>query len=138
MRKFLTGKQRAVFNFIRQRIYEGLPPSCSEIASHFGFLPKAGWDYLNVLEKKGYITRSPNKARTIELLPPYKDDTRYSVVSDKDLPELDIQKGDYLLLDTSQPASKGDVCLSTQGEIKCFAAGDIVFGKVVSFAREIG
>ena len=135
MRNFLTGRQRAVFNFVRKKIYEGLPPSHREIAAHCGFSVARACHALNQIAKKGYITWEAGKPRTISLLPPYKDDTRCSLIADKDLPQLNIRKGDYLLIDTSKPVADGDVFLSTQGEIKRFSVGDSVFGKVVSFVR---
>ena len=138
MRKFLTGRQRVVFDFVRQRIYEGLPPTLKEIGRHFGFSATGARDHLWAIRKKGYIHFKDGKPRTILLLPPYKDDTRHSLVVDTDIPQLGIQKGDFLHIDTGKPAAEGDVILSTHGDIKCFATGDVVFGKVVGFSRTIG
>lgn len=138
MRKFLTGRQRIVFNFVREKIYEGLPPSHREIAAHCGFSVARACNVLNQIAKKGYITWEAGKPRTIRLLPPYKDDTRCSLIADKNLPQLNIRKGDFLLIDTSKPVADGDVCLSKQGHIKRFSPGDTAFGKVVSFVREVG
>ena len=135
--KFLTGRQRVVFDFIRQKIYEGLPPTYGEIATHFGFSVKAAYDYLWALRKKGRIHWEDDKPRTITLLPPYKDDTRHAYVAKTDVPELDIQKGDSLLIDTGKPIADGDVILSVQGEIKRFSAEDTAFGKVMSISRPI-
>lgn len=78
------------------------------------------------------------RPRTFSLPPPYKDDTRYSLIVQADTPQLGIQKGDFLHIDTGKPAAEGDVILSTQGEIKRFATGDVAFGKVVGFSRVIG
>ena len=135
--KFLTGRQRVVFDFVRQKIYEGLPPTIYEIAANFGFSPPRANEILYVLQKKGYLHLEANKRCAISLLPPYKDDTRHSFVVKKDVPELDIQKGDSLLIDTAKPVEDGDVILSTQGEIKRFSAGDTAFGKVVGYSRTI-
>ena len=87
--------------------------------------------------KKGYIRIEPGKARSIFLLPPYKDDTRHSHLVETDVPDMDIRKGDFLHIDTGKPVADGEVILSTQGEIKRFAAGDTAFGKVVGFSRPI-
>ena len=46
MRKLLTAKQRAVFDFVRQKIYEGLPPSVRKVAAH---------QHLLAIRRKGYI-----------------------------------------------------------------------------------
>ena len=135
--KFLTGKQRVVFDFIRQRIYNGLPPTVREIAAHLGVTKKAAYDQLCRIRKKGYIHWQAGKARTIALLPPYKDDTRHSFVVDTDVPELGILKGDFLLIDTGKPTAEGDVILSTQGQIKRFGTGDTAFGKIMSVSRKI-
>ena len=51
---------------------------------------------------------------------------------------MDIRKGDFLHIDTGKPVADGEVILSTQGEIKRFATGDMAFGKVVGFSRAIG
>ena len=137
MRKLLTGKQRVIFNFVRQKIHEGLPPSLDEIADHFGFSKTYAAQVINALEKKRYIDFGLRRRRAISLLPPYKDDTRCSLLADTDIPQLNIRKGDFLLIDTGKPVADGDVILSSQGEIKRFTPGDVAFGKVVSFAREI-
>ena len=137
MRKFLTGKQRVIFNFVRQKIYEGLPPVFGEIAEHFGFSKGYAVQVLNALQKKRYIHWEFGKPRTLSLLPPYKDDTRYSLIVDADAPELNIRKGDFLHIDTGKPVAEGEVILSMRGEIKRFCAGDTAFGKVVGLSREI-
>ena len=135
--KFLTGRQRAIFDFVRQKIYEGLPPTYYEIGDHFGFSVKAAFDHLKAIARKGYIRLEPGKPRAITLLPPYKDDTRHVFVVKMDVPELDIQKGDCLLIDTGKPIAEGEVILSVEGEIKRFSARDTAFGKVMSISREV-
>lgn len=65
----LTPKQEAVLNFIRRKIKENLPPTIREIAGHMGFSSTGTVrDYLEVLEKKGYLKRSGRVSRAIELL----------------------------------------------------------------------
>ena len=137
--KCLTGKQRVVFDFIRQRIYEGnLPPSYREIADHFDFSLQAVIDHLTLIAKKGYIQLKPRSRRTITLLPPYKDDTRHAFVVDTDIPELGILKGDFLLIDTARlPVAEGEGILSAQGQIKQFGTGDTAFGKIMGISRTI-
>jgi repressor LexA len=64
----LTGKQKRVFEFIRKRIAENLPPTIREIAKNLGFSSTGTVrDYLDALEKKGYLKRSRNLSRAIEL-----------------------------------------------------------------------
>ena len=137
MRKLLTGKQRVIFNYVRQRMDTGVPPTQTEIAAHFGFSLMNACQILNAIARKGYIKWEFRKPRTFTLLPPYADDTRCSLVVDTDIPQLRIRTGDFLLINIEKPVAEGDVILSAQGEIKRFSAGDTAFGKVVSFAREI-
>ena len=55
-------------HFIKKR---GFPPTLREIAFHFGLKgPKAPQKTLNILERKGYIRRSPGGSRAIEILKP--------------------------------------------------------------------
>lgn len=65
----LTPKQQKVLNFIQERIRDNLPPTIREIARQLGFSSTGTVrDYLNVLNKKGYLRRTSNKSRAIELL----------------------------------------------------------------------
>lgn len=65
----LTHKQRRVLEFIRERIRQNIPPTIREIARHMGFSSTGTVrDYLNALEKKGYLKRTDNLSRSIELL----------------------------------------------------------------------
>lgn len=65
----LTACQQALLDLIQDRLADaGIPPTCREICSHLGYKsPKAATDLLNQLEKKGWITRLPGKARNIRL-----------------------------------------------------------------------
>lgn len=138
MRKFLTDKQRSIFDFVRQEIYNGLPPSFREIGKHFGISGKAAYDHLHAIAKKGFIRIASGKSRSIFLRPPYKDASRHTLIADAGVPQLDIQKGDFLHINTNNPvATEGDLILSDQGEIKQFAAGDVTFGKIVGVSRRI-
>ena len=65
----LTDKQKKVLEFIRERVRENLPPTVREIGEHMGFSSTGTVrDYLNALEKKGYLRRRNNLSRSIELL----------------------------------------------------------------------
>ena len=65
----LTLKQQKVWEFIRQRVSESLPPTIREIAAELGFSSTGTVrDYLAALEKKGYLKRANYKSRAIELL----------------------------------------------------------------------
>ena len=65
----LTKKQRAVYEFIRARIQEDRrPPTVREIVDHFDIKsPKGGTDHLAMLERKGWIIRTPGISRGIQL-----------------------------------------------------------------------
>jgi repressor LexA len=65
----LTSRQREVFNFIRGFIKEkGYPPSVREIGEHFDIYPRAAFDHLKALERKGYLRRRGSMSRGLEVL----------------------------------------------------------------------
>ena len=65
----LTSRQREIFNFIRRFIKErGYPPSVREIGEHFDIYPRAAFDHLKALERKGYLKRRGSMSRGLEVL----------------------------------------------------------------------
>ena len=68
----LTRRQRDILTYLQAQITEnGFAPSFEEIAEHFGFQSLATvHEHLTNLERKGYIRRSYNESRSIEVLPP--------------------------------------------------------------------
>jgi repressor LexA len=65
----LTSRQREVFNFIRGFIKQrGYPPSVREIGEHFDIYPRAAFDHLKALERKGYLKRRGSMSRGLEVL----------------------------------------------------------------------
>jgi repressor LexA len=68
----LTQTQEKALNFLREFLLEkGFPPTLREIASHFGLKgPKAPQKTLHILERKGYIRKTPGGSRAIEILKP--------------------------------------------------------------------
>jgi len=65
----LTSRQREIFNFIRGFIKErGYPPSVREIGKHFDIYPRAAFDHLKALERKGYLKRRGSMSRGLEVL----------------------------------------------------------------------
>jgi repressor LexA len=65
----LTSRQSEIFNFIRAFIKErGYPPSVREIGEHFKIYPRAAFDHLKALEKKGYLKRRGSMSRSLEIL----------------------------------------------------------------------
>jgi repressor LexA len=65
----LTEKQRAVYEFIREKIrMRGYGPTVREIGSRFGISsPNGVMCHLRALERKGLINREPNMSRAITL-----------------------------------------------------------------------
>mgnify|MGYP002530045845 FL=1 len=65
----LTDRQRAVYDFISDKIRNrGYGPTVREIGEQFSIRsPNGVMCHLRALEKKGLITRTPNKSRAIEL-----------------------------------------------------------------------
>lgn len=71
--KELTQRQNEIFDFIcRHKIEKGFAPVVKEISAHFGFTETAAWHYLNVLQKKGFIswkkTGEKHSPRGIQIL----------------------------------------------------------------------
>ncbi len=68
----LTKRQREILEYLQGHITEhGYAPSFEEIAERFGFQSLATvHEHLTNLERKGYIHRSYNESRSIEVLPP--------------------------------------------------------------------
>lgn len=66
----LTKRQKEFLVFIEQFLEEnGYPPSFEEIAEHFGYTSLATvHEHLENLRRKGYIRKSYNASRSIELL----------------------------------------------------------------------
>ena len=77
----LTERQQDVYEFIRDKIKNrGYGPTVREIGENFQISsPNGVMCHLKALEKKGLITRSPNKSRAIEL-------TREAMDEDKGVP----------------------------------------------------
>jgi repressor LexA len=69
MNKVLTSEQKKVFDFLVATQHEmGAPPTVREICTHFGYRsPNNAQQHLRLIEKKGYIRRSPGRSRGIEL-----------------------------------------------------------------------
>ena len=68
----LTKRQSEVLNFLQEHIrLKGYAPSFEEIAEQFRFQSLATvHEHLTNLERKGYIHRTHNESRAIEILPP--------------------------------------------------------------------
>lgn len=67
----LTKRQKEILDFLESFLGEhGYPPSFEEIARHFGYTSLATvHEHLENLRQKGYIRKSYNASRSIELVP---------------------------------------------------------------------
>lgn len=68
----LTKRQSEILSYLQGHIHDrGYAPSFEEIAGQFGFQSLATvHEHLTNLERKGYIQRTHNESRAIEVLPP--------------------------------------------------------------------
>src|SRR5215468_11625964 len=65
----LTPRQREVLNFIRTfTARHGVPPTVREIGARFKVTPRAAFDHLRALERKGELQRRPSAGRTSRAL----------------------------------------------------------------------
>jgi repressor LexA len=65
----LTPRQKEIFSFVGTFIKEqGYPPSIREIGQQFRIYPRAVFDHLKALEKKGYLRRRSSMSRGLEML----------------------------------------------------------------------
>ena len=76
----LTIRQKEIFDFVRAFIKErGYPPSVREIGQQFNIYPRAVFDHLKALERKGYLKRRGSMPRGLEVL--VKDSSEFGVRS---------------------------------------------------------
>lgn len=65
----LTGRQREVLGFIRSfSTRHGVPPTVREIGERFRVTPRAAFDHLRALERKGALQRRTSSRRTSRAL----------------------------------------------------------------------
>jgi repressor LexA len=70
MKEKLSTKQERVFSFLMGYLRErGYPPTVREIVDNLGLAgPNSAKKFLDILERKGYIRRSPGSSRAIEII----------------------------------------------------------------------
>ncbi|MCQ2589713.1 MAG: transcriptional repressor LexA [Treponema sp.] len=67
--KEITDRQKEVLNFISTFTEENsFPPTVREISTHFGISLRAIQDHLTALQKKGYLSESNKRSRSIKVL----------------------------------------------------------------------
>jgi repressor LexA len=65
----LTDRQREVLDFIQSFTEtHGVPPTVREIGARFHVTPRAAFDHLRALERKGYLRRRTTEGRTSRAL----------------------------------------------------------------------
>ena len=83
MRVGLTERQDQIYQFLLdQREQYGTCPTQEEIRQHFRFRSQnTVQEHLRLLEQKGFIRRSPHKARSIRLTAPAEETALYNTVN---------------------------------------------------------
>ena len=67
--KEITERQKEVLNYISAFTEENsFPPTVREISTHFGISLRAIQDHLAALQKKGYLSESNKRSRSIKVL----------------------------------------------------------------------
>lgn len=75
--KELTDRQRQVLDFIREYTDDNTcPPTVREIAEHFSFSVRAAQDHIAALQKKGVLSQSAKRSRSIKILVDPQPSTR--------------------------------------------------------------
>src|SRR5256885_2442938 len=65
----LTSRQREVLGFMRSfQARQGVPPTVRELGERFRITPRAAFDHLRALERKGELQRRPSVGRTSRAL----------------------------------------------------------------------
>jgi repressor LexA len=119
--KKLTAKQREILDFIKGYIKDNnFPPTLEEIKENFSFSgPSAVITHLTALEKKGFIQRSRNISRGINVLVPADENKKIPVLGrvPAGIPiEEEENFQDYLNID-QQLTNKGQIfALRVKGE----------------------
>lgn len=72
--KGITDRQKEVLTFISSYTEENsFPPTVRDISNHFGISLRAVQDHILALQKKGYLSQSQKKARSIRVLSDCRD-----------------------------------------------------------------
>ncbi len=95
----LTERQKKVLGYIDSHIKQhGFPPTIREIGLHLGIKSTNGVnDHLNALQKKGFLTRTEGKSRTLQLVHSSNDDVANDDVDER-MPGLDRGDDDMVIV----------------------------------------
>ncbi len=119
----LTSRQQEIYDYLARHLEEhGYPPTLREICSEFGMKStRAASDHLLALARKGYITRTRDRSRGIELIGPRPASGGQSVplvgriaAGEPLLAQENIS--DRVTLDPSFLKGDGNFLLEVQGE----------------------
>ncbi len=119
----LTTRQQEIYEYLARHLEDrGYPPTLREICSEFGMRStRAASDHLLALERKGYIVRTRDRSRGIELMGPRPTGGGHSVpvvgriaAGEPILAQENIS--DRVTLDESLLKGEGNFLLEVQGE----------------------
>ncbi len=138
----LTANQQKVYDYIVERLDEGLPPTVREICAKTGIRSTSTvFALLSALEEKGYITRSGNASRSIRVTAaPTAVNVPLVGVVTAGVPILATQNiEEYLPLPASVSRGRELFALHVRGMSMMNAGildGDIVYAEKVSTAAD--
>ena len=73
----ITDRQKEVLNYISAYTEENsYPPTVRDISEHFGISLRAVQDHILALQKKGFLSQSQKKARSIRVLSDCREKSR--------------------------------------------------------------
>ena len=136
--KKLTDRQCEVLQFIKDYIQaHGYPPSHRDVGSGMGISVKGANDHIHALVRKGHLIYLKDRPRTLRIPKCFLLDVTERMEIRMETPTLWI--GDVLTIREASFAKVGDTVIISQNPIivKPFEKGDVVFGKVIGFSREI-
>jgi repressor LexA len=119
----LTPRQQEIYEYLASHLEDhGYPPTLREICSEFGMKStRAASDHLLALERKGYIARTRDRSRGIELMGPRPTAAGQSVplvgriaAGEPILAQENIS--DRITLDQTLLKGEGNFLLEVQGE----------------------
>ena len=129
----LTSRQREVLDFIRVKIDgRGYGPTVREIGEEFKIAsPNGVMCHLKALEKKGLITREPNRSRAIQLAPEAQTETGMPLVGSIAAGSLTeaIEEAERFEFEDWFPTKKNQFALRVKGDSMIeaqIADGDLV------------
>lgn len=118
----LTTRQKRVLEFIQRSIQDNMPPTIREIAKGLKFSSTGTVrDYLNALQKKGYLKRSSNKSRAIELIGPASQGLPYRQAGIPILASINAGSPDLAYEDIQRYLNPDDLFLGRLSQNDVFA-----------------